>query len=76
MNYKLAFFAEKLINNNKFKHILSKDTYYYDIKNQFPDDITIEEIVLYFHNRFTYNKISYKTNILSKSGILVEKIKY
>jgi hypothetical protein len=76
MNYKLAFFAEKLINNNKLKYILSKDKYFYDIKNQFPDDISIQEIISYFQSRFTDNKISYKTNILSKSGILIEKLRY
>lgn len=64
MNYKLAFFSEKIINNNKLKYKISHNIYFYDIENQFDDDILIKDIISYFQHRFTYNKVSYKSNYI------------
>jgi hypothetical protein len=73
--YRVLYFIEKIINSKKLKHrySYSYESYFFDLTNQIPDGILINDIIDMFQYRFPSYKISVKDNYLTKYGILVEK---
>jgi hypothetical protein len=82
MNTNLEVIIKQIINNNKLKYIQQNDECFYDLGDNIPMNIQIDDIIKSFKTFFPKNKIRFINNYLvdynlrtkigiSKTGILI-----
>ena len=72
MNYYYKTIVHEIINCNKSKFRLSKNTYFYDISNKVPIGTLLDDIIDSFQTVFPSSKISFCNNYNYKCGIIVK----
>jgi hypothetical protein len=82
MNTNLEVIIKKIINNNKLRYVLQNNDCFYDLADNIPINIQIDDIINCFKSFYPKNKIKFINNYLvdynlrtkigiSKTGILI-----